>query len=393
MKLQTKLLAAALLLGGAHAAFAADLGTDAGQTITNQATVSFSVGGVPQTAPTPGTADFVVDRKVDVIVDATSGASTAPGATGKMLTFTVTNKTNDTMDYILSAENLGGDDFNAGNLEIWVDDGDGNFNATDPDGAGSLVADTQVAYIDNLAEDATVKVFVLGDIPATPTVADSDTSDVALVAQAADPTKVVGTAVALAESGAADDPAVVDNVFADAAGVASLVAPDIAEDGRHSDTATYTVGAASVTVTKTYKVVYENYDAGTPANSTSYSAAGQLKPIPGALVEYCILVSNGSASTAASDVTISDPVDVDVTLPSAHSGHLTWLADSIRVAADCSDYDAATDSEDDDTTDEATDETDGVSGSFNPATGTVTTTVDSLSGSATTATMFRLIVK
>lgn len=385
MKFQTKLLAAALLLGGTQAAFAADLGTNAGQTISNTASVSFSVDGVAQTAPTPGTADFVVDRKVDVIVDATSGASTAPGATGKMLTFTVTNKTNDTMDYILSTENLTGDDFNASNLEIWVDDGDGVFNATDPDGGGPIVADTQVSYINDLAEDASVKVYVFGDIPATPTVADGDTSDIALTAQAADPTGTnLSPGTALAESGAADDANVVDNVFADAAGTAT---GDVAEDGKHSDTATYTVGAASVTVAKSYKVIYED-----EANSANYSPAGQLKPIPGALVEYCILVSNNSTSTTATDVAISDPIDTT---------HLTWVADSIKVAADCSDYAGATDSEDDDTTDEdpdgagplLPDETDGVSGSYDSGTGTVATKVDSVSGSSTTATMFRVIVK
>ena len=98
------------------------------------------------------------------------------------------------------------------------------------------------------------------------------------------------------------------------------------------------------------------------------------------------------ASTAATDVAISDPIDTT---------NLTWVVDSIKVAADCSDYDGATDSEDGDTTDEdpdgvgplLPDETDGISGSYDSGTGTVATKVDSLSGSSTTATMFRVIVK
>lgn len=390
MKLHSKLLAAAILLGGAQGAYAADLGTNAGQSINNTASVSFSVGGVPQTAPADGTAEFVVDRKVDVVVDASSGASVAPGASDKTLTFDVTNKTNDTMDFILSTEQLTGDDFNATGVQIWVDtNGNGALDTTDPDGAGPLAADSQVSYIDDLAEDATIKVFVVSDIPAVPTVADGDTSDIALVARAADPTGDSGSpGAALTESGAADDAATVENVFADAAGTAT---GDAAEDGKHSDTATYTVGAASVSVTKTYKVIWENYDSVTPGNSTNYSDAGQLKPIPGALVEYCILVSNTGGATAT-DVAISDPID---------STHLTWVDDSIKVATDCSDYDGATNSEDDDTTDEDPDgagpllgdESDGISGSYNSGTGTVSTDVDSLSGSSTTATMFRVIVK
>lgn len=334
MKFQNRLLAAALLLGGTQAAFAADLGTNAGDTITNTASVTFSVGGVPQTTPATGDATFLVDRKVDVIVNAVAGADVAPEATGQVLEFDVTNKTNDTLDFILSTESLSTDDFDATGLAIWVDtNGNGVLDTTDPDGVGGLDADSQQAYIDGLGEDATIKVFVLGDIPATPTVADGDTSDVALVAQAADPTGTAGApGSALAESGAADDPNVVENVFADAAGTAT---GDVVENGRHSDTATYTVGAASVAVTKTMAVICENSSGGTCDGTTpNYSPTGELKPIPGALIQYCILVSN-TGGQAASDVAISDPVDTT---------NLTWVVDSIKTStsATCAAADAAT---------------------------------------------------
>lgn len=352
MKLQTKLLAAALLLGSVQGAFAADLGTNASTTITNNASVSFSVSGVPQTAPADGTAEFVVDRKVDVIVAKSADASGAPLATDEALEFDVTNKTNDTLDFLLTLEQLTGDDFNATSPAIWVDtNGNDTLDMTDPDGAGPLAADGQQAYIDGLAEDDTIKVWVVADFPDEGTdpgeVQDGDTSDIALIAQAADPTGNAGApGAALTETAGADQATVVDNVFADASGTATA-GPDTdgddAQDGFHSDTGTYTIGAATVTVSKTMKVVYE--DATNSANfseNTNTAYAANLKPIPGALIEYCILVTN-TGGQAATDVTITDPLDVDPT-----NGHLTWVAGSIRTNTTC-DY-ATGNAEDDDST-------------------------------------------
>lgn len=345
MKYRTKLLAAAVLLAGAHSAFAADLGTDANTNIVNNASITFSVDGVPQTAPAPGNAEFVVDRKVDVIVANTGGATGAPLATDKAMAFDVTNKTNDTLDFILSLEQLTSDDFDS-SPSIWVDtNGNGVLDMTDPDGAGPLAADDQQGYIDDLAEDATIKVWAVSDFPDEGTdpgeVVDGDTSDVALTAQAAEPAGDAGSpGAALAETVGADQPTVVDNVFADAAGTAT---GDDVEDGKHSDTGTYTIGAASVTVSKTMKVVYEvEADSTNLSEDTDTAYAANLKPIPGALIEYCILVQNAGGE-AATDVTITDPLDVDPT-----TGHLTWVTDSIRTNTTC-DY-ATGVAEDDDKT-------------------------------------------
>lgn len=352
MKFHTKLLAAAMLLGGAQGAFAADLGTNANTSIVNNASITFKVGGVDQTAPAPGNATFVVDRKVDVLVDNISGDNGAPLATDKTLEFDVTNKTNDTMDFILSLAQLTSD-FDAISPTIWVDtNGNGTLELTDPDGAGAGTADTAQAYINNLAEDATIKVWIVGDFPDAGTdpgeVEDGDTSDLALVAQAADPAGSVGTpGAALVETAGADDPLVVDNVFADAAGTAT---GDIVEDGQHSDTGTYTVGAADVVVSKTMAIICENSAAGVCDGTTpNYSSTGELKPIPGALIQYCILVSN-TGGQAATDVAISDPVD---------STNLTWVTGSIKTSGSstCDPADAEADytaavAEDDNDTDE-----------------------------------------
>lgn len=360
-------LAAVLLLAGAMQVQAADLGTNAGTSVTNEASVSFSVGGVLQTVTPSDDVSFVVDRKVDVVVANVADASVSPNATNQVLEYTVTNKTNDALDFILSTSD-GGGTFVATGVEIWVDDGDGNF-----EGAGQ---DTLVSYIDNLAEDASATVFVVADIPSG--AADGETDVFWLTAQAAAPTGTSGSpGAALAESGAADDPLVVENVFADSDGPAA----EGAQDGQHSAAATYTVATTSLSVTKTYKVIYED-----AANTTSFSDAGDLKPIPGALVEFCILVSNGGG-VDAQGVTISDTLGA----PNTVISNATWVAESIKVGTSC-DYTTATGYDDDAVDETGDDDATGTSANYNSGTGVVTSNVETLSGGSSTATMFRVIL-
>ena len=102
MKLSTtKILAAALLLAaGTQQAFAAEThqgatasSNNAGDTITNTATVQYSIGGVVQVTEPTGQAAFTVDRLIDVTVTSMGDTNVTPGATGKALAFTVTNNT------------------------------------------------------------------------------------------------------------------------------------------------------------------------------------------------------------------------------------------------------------------------------------------------------------
>jgi uncharacterized repeat protein (TIGR01451 family) len=426
MKFHTKLLAAALLLGGTQTAFAVDYGTNAGVSIHNAATVDYSVNGTAQTQNDDGQADFLVDRKVDLDVQNDAGATVSPNATGQMLSFTVTNQTNGPIDIRLSTQQLSSD-FEPGSLEIWVDtNGNGTLETTDPDGVGPDEADTQQSYLDEVGEDVGVAVFVVGDIPDEgddPLVQDHDTSDIVLIATAAEAGTADTLGADLAENTGADDPAQIDNVFADAAGTAvedvpNSIAEDVAEDGRHSDTGIFTVGAADITVTKSYKVIWENYDAGTPGNSSNYSAAGEadasLKPVPGALVQYCILVTN-AGSEDATDVTVnddlSDLLDDSGTPLDTSDGPMSYLAGSIVTNATC-DYaggtgedDNATDDDPDGVGPQTTDEGgappggDLVGGDYDQTqSGTITVTAGDVPANNGTddgsfAVMFRMIVK
>lgn len=345
-----RLLTAALLVAGGQQAYAA--GTDAGTSITSTFTVNYEVGGVPQAELTPSYTPFVVDRRVNVAVTADNSPLTvAPNAVDQVLEFTVTNSTNSTIDVGLAIAAAAGDDFDPTSVSIFVESGatPGSYQA----------AEDTATYIDELVEDATIKVYVVGDIPGS--VANSQTGGIVLTATA----KAGGTASTegadLAEVGTADDPAVVENVFGDAAG-----ATDAAEDGKFSATGTYSVTATTINVTKTSSVISD------PFNLTT-----NPKAIPGATVQYCIAVENAGA-TAATNVAVDDAIPVGT----------TYVPSSIKVGIDC-DYAAGTSlPEDDDAS--GTDETDGVSGSKDGS--GVHTQVNNLAGSSTTTTLFRVIV-
>ena len=186
---------------GANPAFAADLGTDAGTSITNNVSVAYNVGGTAQTAETDSDV-FVVDRQVNLVITKSDSVNTkvAPNATQQAVTYVVSNQTNDTIDVLLTSEQLGTDDFDvAGTITYYLDDGTtaGVFDA----------GDTLITFIDNLAEDTSVT-----------------------------------------------DPTLVQNVFTDAAGSGTS---DGAADGYHSATDIYEVSAADITVSKTSKILWD----------------------------------------------------------------------------------------------------------------------------------------
>ena len=279
-----KLLAFSILsIAGMQQAMA-DVGTNANATISSTVTVNWKVGGVSQTQPTVPATTFVVDRKVNVTMTGNTQSSLSPGQTGVMLTFLVTNKTNDTADFKLSYEK-GETLFNLSNVKVYVEaDGDNTFT----DGVDNVVANEK-DYIDDLAEDTGKTVYVFADIASD--AANTESATITLMAQAVvDAT--IASPVALAES-AVDGAGTVENVFADGDGPHSL---DGAEDGRFSATGTYTVSSTSINVSKTYKVL-----------SDGFSTAGQEKPIPGAVVLYCITVEN-AGTVNADHIGVSDAI-------------------------------------------------------------------------------------
>lgn len=279
-----------------QSALAAGADTNAGTSIGNRATVSYTVGGVSQTpiqsSPTGNStasgADttFVVDRRLTFTVAEVGGAATTPvnpGQANQVTRFTITNATNGAVGFALSAANVGGtvfgrpDAFDVGTLRVFVDaNGNGAYDA------GTDTA-TSVA---TLGEDASVTVFVVADVPLS--AADAQAAHVRLTAQAT----VENTTTVLTQNGGADDPTAVDTVFNDAGNDNSEFADD-----------SYLVASAALSVAKTLATVSD------PITGTSPNA----KPIPGAVVEYAVAITN-TGGASATGVSFVDDLNANLAL-------------------------------------------------------------------------------
>jgi uncharacterized repeat protein (TIGR01451 family) len=230
-----------------------------------------------------------------------AGAATTvnPGQTNVVAVFRVTNTGNAPQAYQLAPSNLAGtalfgntDNTDVNNLRVFVD---ANNNGTyEP-------ATDLATSITTLAADANVRVFIVADVPLTAT--NGQFANVRLIAS----TAVNNTpATLLTQTAGADTPGVVDVVFADGAGTAG----DAARDGKHSADDQFAVQSAAMTIQKTSTVV-----------SDPFNGAVQPKAIPGAVIEYAVVVTNTGA-LAASGVTINDPLPANTTfLQNGYSGN------------------------------------------------------------------------
>lgn len=279
MKIIPSLVSATVFAVASNSVYAA--GTAAGTDIDNTASISYSVSGTAQTPiesseagnSTPGTGNgtattFKVDKKIDVLVSANSGVNVVPGATGQAITFDVTNEGNSTEDFDLAATQVAtGDDFDTTGCTI-----------------------TAPASPVNLAADASATVTIVCDIPpSSTTVTNGTTSIVDLEA----------TINGVTESTGADTAAGVEVVFADDTGTSTDGAN---RNGSHSAENTYTVNTADLIVQKTSAVISD------PFNLTT-----NPKRIPGATIEYNIVVTNADGAADATSMVISDVLPADMT--------------------------------------------------------------------------------
>jgi uncharacterized repeat protein (TIGR01451 family) len=138
--------------------------TPAGTTISNTATATYNdPQGNPQTVPS-NTVDLKVDELLDVtVVTADPGdVIVLPGATSKIVSFTVTNTGNGTEAFRLTPTTaLGGDQFDPTATSIVLD----------TNGNGVYDSGTDTVYVAGsndpvLLQDGSIKVFVLSTIPA-----------------------------------------------------------------------------------------------------------------------------------------------------------------------------------------------------------------------------------
>lgn len=324
-KLVASLLGAALLGLATQNAMAL---TAAGAIVDNTASLTFSVGGVPQnsvnSSPTGNSTQnavttavagvgngaatqFLVDYKVDLAVTGGTTVNVTPGQVaatnvtgtlGAYTTFTVQNNSNAIQSFSLVAADAANgaivspavtDAFNTASNTIYVD----------TNGNGVLdTGDTAIATITDLAAAASIKVFVASAIPVT--ALNGQAAAVSLLATATWPSVipawapvgvVAGTPVVATAALTANNTGLVtaDIVFADAAGVV-----DALRSGSHSAYDAYTVASATLSVKKAVAVLCDPMNGNTnPMN------------IPGAAVQYAITITN-TGNGAATLAQISD---------------------------------------------------------------------------------------
>jgi uncharacterized repeat protein (TIGR01451 family) len=247
---------------------------------------------------------------VNVTVVGGDTTTVAPGESGVFTTFQVTNQSNATLDFDLSAANAGGDEFDVNApFTFYVDnESSGTVGAWDN-------GDALVTALDDLPADEMVTVFVRADLVPTGVVTD-DEAEVVLTASALETNGNALTGVLT--SGQANT-AGMDTVLADVAGET-----DGANDGAHSAAGVYVVSAASLTVTKSSRPISD------PVNGTTTP-----KMIPGAVVEYCISVVNAAGSATATGINLVDVLPGDLVFVPG-----SILVDGTLASADPTDCDS-----------------------------------------------------
>ena len=301
-----KLGMSAIVLLFTQLAFAA--GTTAGTDVDNLATVDYEVNGNNQedieSAPgvgnsVPGAGNgtatsFEVDNRVDFTLTQVGAAHTAvsPGDADAFVEFLLTNNGNSAQDFRMAFTQLGSGD-GAVNTLVDTDVDMANVRIRVGNGGGVPVLG-DLEYGDEIAEDASVTVYVFADADVVLGLVNGDIANLELSATVA----AAGTAASLGADlvdgfGSPDDPAAIDIVFAD--GGAGL------GDGIEADRDGFEVQSAGLNVTKVATVIDD------PFNGTT-----NPKAIPGATVEYVITIAN-SGTLDADNISVSDSIDTDVT--------------------------------------------------------------------------------
>ncbi len=264
--LLTLVLLAFVLVAPAGRAWA--LGTPAGSQINNQASATFTVGASSFTVQSNTTTTLVAEiLDLQVTWQDAGDVPSAPGSSGNVLTFSLSNTGNGQDSYSLSVDDgLPGDDFDPIFADIYLDsNGNGSF---DP-GVDTLYAPG--VNDPDLLSDASLAIFVMSDIPGG--LAEGAIGASRLEVQSSTGIGSPGDVLVGAGEGGAD--ALIGN----AGGQGDA-------DGRY------------VVLTLTLNIV---------KGATISDPFGGTEPIPGALISYTLSVTVVGTGTAQS-VVITDPI-------------------------------------------------------------------------------------
>jgi uncharacterized repeat protein (TIGR01451 family) len=235
-------------------------GAPAGTNIQNVAQVTYTVGGVSATASSNATS-VIVAEILDVVVTLAAPATpTAPGASAQDLVFTVTNTGNGGETFNLTALSAGvaGDDFDPTlAVPAIYFDTDGSGDLSGPDQPYAPGVNDPV-----LAADASIRVLVVNDIPASAANGQRGRSE--LTARAATGTGAPGTTFPGAGVGGVD-------AVAGATGAAATLFGE------------YLIASLQLTAVKSQTVVDQ---------------FGGSRALPGARINYQIVITATGSGTA-----------------------------------------------------------------------------------------------
>ena len=254
-------------------------GTAAGTSVSNSASLSFSVGGVAQTAVSSNTDTFVVDKKIDFVLTNNDGDQVivVPGDTDEITTWSITNEGNLAQNFTFTAAQL------TSGETIYANGDTQDSEALTLEYSTDGTTWNALTTIE-IAIDDTVSIQIKTNIDSTRV--DGDVMNIKLQAVAVD---TDGAAEVVT---AGSDTAAIDIVLAEGVDATG----DVAKNGTFVAWGGYIVNAPNLTLTKSSCVLED------PINGVSANA----KRIPGATVLYILDIENTGTTTDAIDVNISD---------------------------------------------------------------------------------------
>lgn len=264
-------------------------GTTSGIVITNSVVVSFVQNGMTQNMKAGNS--FWVDRTINVVVTKNSDVNTAPTSSNVALSFLVSNTSNTTMRFALSAVSKATNTWTMNNVRIVRDNNSGGTW----DAGDTLYSDAST--FGDLASGISVTVLIVADAPAGLTIGQTALYDLLATAVDAGTLNVSTQYTGPNTSG-------IDTVFLDAAGSA---VGDGTRDGKHSTTGVFNVSVAALNVILNKTV-------------TILDQWGGNLAIPGATLRYTIVATTTGVGTA-NNVVISDPFPVNT----------AYIANSLRM--------------------------------------------------------------
>lgn len=272
-------------------------GTAAGTSITNTATVNYQVGGVSQASINSNTAQFVVDNKVNLLVERldTAAVPVTPGGSNFVTAFRLTNLGNKAQGFVFNGSAAGTGDANTPTTTTnpfgspndtfqmlgtgtYVESVAGCSSSTGAPGFGA--ATDTARSVATLAPDTCIYVYIVANAD---TIANGAVNGAVSVVRLSAEARAATTLAALTQTTGADTALTEDIVFADAA-----------RDATEAVDSAYVVSSATLAVAKTSTVVSD------PFNNTT-----NPKAIPGAVMEYAIELTN-SGGANATGVVITD---------------------------------------------------------------------------------------